>query len=397
MPASTGSGPAPGELSGNPAPGAPAPVAPPLGPPRGPAGAGGSAGVSRFRPTALVVALAVLLVGAAAGAGMFALEQASITWRPHATKTTAGWRIAGPHGLVIRDASLSGDHLAWVSGPYTVVFDLTRGRSRLLGIARDSTAAAAPAVSEQYAAWLEETGGAGSPSIWSYRFSTSARRRLASTPGVVWAPALSGATLVWAGRAGDSGAGTPLSTAITTRDLSRGGDRVVAQGPSVDGPVLMDGMRIGWFVSGRPPHYDVRDLAGGQLWSVDLAMLASGAWADLMGIDLSGTTLVWRLQAADGTGEIFAADLIGGTTQPVASGPGLSGGSIDGDVVVWAQPAVGGTSIMCRRLSGGSPFVVATVATGRVTDVLVSGDTVAWIDESGPSGFNGIETARLAQ
>ena len=90
-------------------------------------------------------------------------------------------------------------------------------------------------------------------------------------------------------------------------------------------------------------------------------------------------------------------DLRGGTTQPVASGPGLSGGSIDGDVVVWAQPAVGGTSIMCRRLTGGAPFVVAAVATGRVTDVLVGGDTVAWIVDGGQNGFSGIGTARLAQ
>jgi hypothetical protein len=37
------------------------------------------------------------------------------------------------------------------------------------------------------------------------------------------------------------------------------------------------------------------------------------------------------------------------------------------------------------------------VSTGTVTDVLVSGDTVAWIVENGPSGFNGIETARLTQ
>ncbi len=341
------------------------------------------------------MALAVLLVGAAAGAGMFALEQTSATWRPHATKTADGWRIAGPHGLVIHNASISGAHLAWVSGPYTVVFDLTSGKSRLLGIARESSGATAPAVSEQYAAWLEEIGGGASPSIWSYRFSTSARRRLAGTPDVVWAPALSGATLVWAARTGDSAAGTTASTAITTRDLSRGGDRVVAQGPSIDGPVLADGTRAGWFVRGTPAHYDVKDLAGGQVYSVDL--LAGLTQADLMNVDLSSTTLVWRLRTADGSGEILLRDLTGGTTQPVASGPGLSGGSIDGDVVVWAQPAGGGTSIMGRRLSGGLPFVVAAVSTGTVTNVLVSGDTVAWIVESGPGGFNGIETTRLAR
>ena len=393
MPASTGSGPAPG---------APVPVAPPLGPPRGPAGAGGSAGVSRFRPTALVVALAVLLVGAAAGAGMFALEQASITWRPHATKTTAGWRIAGPHGLVIRDASLSGDHLAWVNGPYTVVFDLTSGKGRLLGIARRT--GEAPAVSGQYVVWLDESpGGSVTPSIWSYSFATSARRRLAGTANVVAAPALSGSMLVWARRkAGPGGAAKVGEVAVVARDLGTDASRVVTKGPQVTDPVVADWPRVGWGenaattgAAGQASYsFAVKDVGSGLQYGVDL--LAGVTSATLMNIDLSGTILVWRLQTAGGSGEILMRDLRGGTTQPVASGPGLSGGSIDGDVVVWAQPAAGGTSIMCRRLSGGSPFVVAAVSTGAVADVLVGGDTVAWIVQGAPNGFNGIETARLA-
>ncbi|HZL63481.1 MAG TPA: hypothetical protein VFD50_00840 [Thermoleophilia bacterium] len=142
-------------------------------------------------------------------------------------------------------------------------------------------------------------------------------------------------------------------------------------------------------------YFAVEDVGSGQTYGVDL--LAGVTSATLMNIDLSGTTLVWRLQTGGGSGEVLMRDLTGGTTQPVASGPGLSGGSIDGDVVVWSQPAGGVTSIMCRRFSGGTPFAVATVATGRVTDVLVSGDTVAWIVEGGQNGFNGIETSRLAQ
>jgi hypothetical protein len=369
-------------------------VAPPLGPRRDTAASGDASVGRQFRPAALGVALLVLLVGAIAGGGMFALEQSSVTWRPHATSTASGWRIAGPHGLPIHDAALSSGHLAWVSGPYTVMFDLSTGKSKLLGIARHAGADAPATVSELYAAWLEEADSGGL-SIWTYQFSSSARRRLSDTPGVVWAPALSGATLVWAGQTGGSARDGTASTSITARDLSRGVDHVVAQGPSVDGPVTADGPRIGWFVRGTPPRYDVRDLAGGRLYSVDL--LAGLAQADLTDVDLSGATLVWRLQAADGSDEILMRDLAGGTTLPVASGPGLSGGSIDEDVVVWAQPAGGGTSIMCRRLSGGSPFVVAAVSTGAVTDVLVGSGTVAWIVESGQSGLNWIETARLAQ
>ena len=384
-----GGGPAPDvQPSASPAAGL---LAPPLGPPRDPAASSGAPGGHRFRPAALGIALLVLLIGAVAGGGMFALEKSSVTWRPHVTSTASGWRLAGPHGLLIYDAALSAGHLAWVSGPYTVVFDLDTGRSKLLGIARHASADAPATVSGLYAAWLEEADSGG-PSIWTYRFSTSARRRLADTPGVVWAPALSGETLVWAGQPGGTGR---ASTTITVRDLSSGVDHIVAQGASVTGPVVADGPRVGWFVLGAPAHYDVKDLASGHFYSVDL--LAGLTQADLMNVDLSGTTLVWRLRTANGSGEILLRDLTGGTTQPIASGSGLSGGSIDGDRVAWSQPAAAGTSIMCRRLSGGLPFVVATVPTGTVTDVLVSGETVAWVVESGPSGFSGIETARLAQ
>ena len=402
-PPSADSGRSPGALGGGPATGATAPVAPPLGSPPEPAGAGAAPGGRRFRPRALVVALAVLLTGAVAGAGMFALEQSSVTWRPHVTRRASDWRIAAPHGLVIHDAALSGRHLAWASGPYTVVFDLSTGKSKLLGIARHASSDAPAAVSEFYAAWLEGAESSG-PSIWTYQFSTSARRRLTDTPGVVSAPALSGSTLVWAGRqSGATGGAKDGDVAVFARDLGTGAGRVVTKGPHVTGPVVADWPRVGWgenaAVTGAAGQvsyfFAVKDVGSGQTYAVDL--LAGVTSATLMNIDLSGTTLAWRLQTGGGSGEVLMRDLTGGTTQPVASGPGLSGGSIDGDRVVWAQPAGGGTSIMCRRLSGGAPFAVATVAAGTVTDVLVGGDTVAWIVVGGQNGFNGIETARLVQ
>ena len=298
-----------------PAPGATAPVAPPLGPPRDPAGAGAAAGGRRFRPGALVVALAVLLVGAAAGAGMFAMEQASVTWRPHATKTAAGWRIAGPHGLVIHDASLSGDHLAWVSGPYTVVFDLTNGTSKLLGIARRT--GEAPAVSGEYVVWLDEApGGSAAPSIWSYSFATSTRRRLAATTMVASAPALSGSTLVWAERgSGSTGSASGGDVAIVARDLGTGAGRVVTKGPRVTDPVVAEWPRVGWGESattgaaGRASYsFAVKDVGSGQTYGVDL--LAGVTSATLMNIDLSGTTLVWRLRTGGSSGEILMLSLI---------------------------------------------------------------------------------------
>ena len=51
----------------------------------------------------------------------------------------------------------------------------------------------------------------------------------------------------------------------------------------------------------------------------------------------------------------------------------------DGDLVVWAQPSAdGGTRIVGLRLGGGAPFPIATVSSGEVRSVLVSGKTVAW-------------------
>ncbi len=370
-------------------------VPPPLGPPSDPATAGAAPGGRRFRPKALAVALLVLLVGAAAGGVMFALEQSHLTWRPHATSTASGWRIAAPHGQRVQYAALSGDHLVWVCGAYTGVFDLASGRSRLLGIARHAGAGGPVAVSREYAAWLDESRADAtgpSNSIWTYRFTTSRRRRLAGTQDVGWAPALSGATLAWAHSAGDSTASSHRPRSLP-RDRSRRSQRAVDRRPRDHG------RRARRLVRARrvSPLLTSRTLPTGSSAASTLRCAREGTWADLMNIDLSGTTLVWRLQSSNGSGEILVHDLAGGATQPVASGRGLSGGSIDGGRVVWAQPGTGGTSIMCRRLSGPTPFVVATVATGRVSDVLVSGDTVAWIVEGGTGGFNGIETGRLAQ
>ena len=106
---------------------------------------------------------------------------------------------------------------------------------------------------------------------------------------------------------------------------------------------------------------------------------------------------MWRLDTGAGNDEILARDLGGGTTQVVAAGRGLSGGSIDGGTVAWAQPdATGtGTRIMARLLSGGAPFAIAAVPAGTVSDVLISGGTVAWIVDGGRSSSSAIETARL--
>src|SRR5664280_1370576 len=130
------------------------------------------------------------------------------------------------------------------------------------------------------------------------------------------------------------------------RDLGTGASRIVTKGRQVTDPVVADWPRVGWgetvattLAAGQASYYfAVEDVGSGQTYGVDL--LAGVTSATLMNIDLSGTTLVWRLQTGGGSGEVLMRDLTGGTTQPVASGPGLSGGSIDGDVVVWSPPVL---------------------------------------------------------
>jgi hypothetical protein len=70
----------------------------------------------------------------------------------------------------------------------------------------------------------------------------------------------------------------------------------------------------------------------------------------------------------------------------LASGvPGLVGLAFDGTTVVWVQVASGAppgtaaaSTVMGRRLDGGPAFAVASVE-GAVTEVAVSGGTVAWL------------------
>ena len=79
---------------------------------------------------------------------------------------------------------------------------------------------------------------------------------------------------------------------------------------------------------------------------------------------------------------VATVDVDAGQTTTLATGlSGLAGPAYDGRTVVWAEKTATGARVMGRRL-GGAAFPVATVA-GPVSEVAVSGDTVAWISHSG--------------
>ena len=136
-------------------------------------------------------------------------------------------------------------------------------------------------------------------------------------------------------------------------------------------------------------------VAGDARRRADLAGRARALTRDrLTGIALAGRTLVWG-QASDaaGTGVVAAVDVDGGGTTTLAAGlSGLAGPAYDGtDGRLGGEDRATGARVMGRRL-GGAAFPVATVA-GVVTEVAVSGDTVAWISHSG--GAYSITTTEL--
>ncbi len=127
---------------------------------------------------------------------------------------------------------------------------------------------------------------------------------------------------------------------------------------------------------------------------------AGGLGGELTAYALAGRDLAWGQVNGSG-GRVAVVDVDSGKTRVVASAvPGLVGPAFDGATVVWAQAAVGSPTggaavaavVMGRRLDGGAAFEVAAVE-GGVTEVAVSGGTVAWLTTVG--GAPRVETREL--
>jgi len=153
----------------------------------------------------------------------------------------------------------------------------------------------------------------------------------------------------------------------------------VAEG---DGAPVVSGSLVVWAAGWTGP-FVAGDLVTGTTWPVS----ASLTGARLTAIALAGRTLVWGQGEAVGSGIVAAVDVDGGPTTTVASGiSGLAGPAYDGRTAVWAEQTDSGVRVMGRRLGETEAFFIAE-AGGAVTEVAVSGATVAWIQRTDGSTY----------
>jgi hypothetical protein len=339
----------------------------------------------------LLVAAVVVAVGAILGVAGFALEQAHADWRPQATRTALGWRVSQPY-LGINEPALAGNHLAWQAGPYTIVMDLSSGKAKLVGAARDAQSLTSPAVSPRAVLWLEYTGSTRQRTVvYAYDFSEHRRQRLLETGATLDTPAVAGATVYWL-------RGSGSATAVVACDIASDRKRVLATGSGLGPFLLADGSLVVWSHQSQPAApftLTVLDTAAGT--TTHLALPGQTPGAIFVPPVLADGTLVWmRVDKLSGVATISTYDLRTLSGGQITAGRALVAPGFDGATVVWAQPAAGGGGyvVMGQHLAGGDAFRIARVATG-LQSVMVSGDTVAWWMRTGSQSW--IETARMPQ
>ena len=341
---------------------------------------------------ALLLSLVILAAGTALGAAGYHWERTYLVQAPEMLRTEDGWRILGRQNRHVSGLGLSGPRLLWQNGPSIEYADLDEGWIRLLGPGAGMSATWDPAIGERYAIWFEaERPQSLAARAVAYDTQSGRRWTVAEIGSVYSYPSLSGDIAVWCS------ARRIASPSVNGVRIGSGETFEVAAGYGA--PVVSGGLVV-WATSEAGP-FVARELSGGESWPV-VVNLSRGP---LSAIALAGRTLVWgQASETGGSGVVAAADVDGGDTRRLAAGiAGLAGPAFDGTTVVWAEEdgvAAGGASpvatksyrVMGRRLGGGPAFLVAEVE-GSVTEVAVSGSTVAWIASS--RGTQVIETTEL--
>ena len=323
---------------------------------------------------AVVLSLVVLAAGSALGAVWYHLERSASIQPPAVERTADGWRVTAHHQREFSGLALNGPRLLWQNGASIEYLDLASRHLRLLGPGPGMRTTWDPAVGDRYALWFEAEREA-SLAVRAVAYDTESGRRwtLAEVGSVRSYPAMSGDVAVWCS------ARTIGAPTINGARIGSGKTFEVAAG---DGAPVVAGGLVVWATSWTGP-FVAGDVVTGTTWPV----AASLTGARLTAIALAGRTLVWGQGDADGSGVVAAVDVDGGPTTTVASGiSGLAGPSYDGRTVVWAEQTASGDRVMGRRLGEADAFVVAEVD-GAVTEVAVSGATVAWIQRTSGSSY----------
>jgi hypothetical protein len=360
----------------------PSPLAPP---PPATSGAAVAPARQRLDPRlrALLLSFIVLAAGAVLGAGGFLVEQTRATWPPQVTADGDGWRVTTSHGLRLGDAALGGDQLVWEAGAFTLVTDLTTGKSKLLGAAAYAGTASAPSASSRYAAWMEGRHGEGrEPVVWVFDMASRRRTRLDGTEGITRSPALAGSVAVWAAAHGDS-------WLVRGVDLATGRRLRVAETAVAD-DLSAAGDLAAWVsrraAGSEPPVITVADLTDSLRRFV--APYQAGEGGRLIGFALAGRSLVWARSSGGGVDQVVAFNVDSGSTRVLAAWPGVRALAAAGDLVVWAQGAPDGqVRVMGMRAGTGAPYVSLAAseepfligeAGAGLTDVYAGADIAAW-------------------
>jgi hypothetical protein len=329
---------------------------------------------------ALLISLAIIAVGSAFGGVLYRLERTYSVQPPIIERIGGGWLITGRHHRELTGLGLNGSRLLWQDGAAIEYIDLDEGAIRLLGPGPGMHTTWDPAIGPRYAVWFEaERKSSIAAQAVAYDTQTGRRWTVADVGSVRSYPAISGDVAVWC---------SARQLGVPSINGVRVGSGELLDVAAGNGSPVVSGGLVVWATSWTGP-FVAGDASGGATWPVAATMTRDR----LTGIALAGRTLVWG-QASDvaGTGMVAAVDVDAGETTTLASGlSGLAGPAYDGRTVVWAEETATGARVMGRRL-GGSAFPVAAVD-GSIAEVAVSGDTVAWIRQSG--GEYNIVTARL--
>jgi hypothetical protein len=323
---------------------------------------------------AAIWSLVVLAAGVALGGAGYRLERSYSIQLPQATRTDAGWRLTARAGHTLGGLGLDGPRLLWRDGASIEYMDTADGHLILLGPGAGMRVTWDPAVSDRYAVWFEAERQMSIAARLVVYDTVTGRRWTGGEVGSVRSfPALSGSLAVWcsAVRLGQPG---------IQGSFVAGGEPLFTIADDDGAPVVSGGLVV-WARSWTGPFL-ARELPGGSTRPVAASLTGD----KLTGLALSGRTLAWGQEGdARGSGVVATVDVGGGRQLTVASGvTGLAGPSYDGKTVVWGETTASGARVMARRPGSGAAFVVAAVD-AAVTEVAVSGDTVAWIQHTGGS------------
>ena len=350
--------------------GPPAPPALGAAPPAAEAPAPGRR-VSRLR--ALLVSLVVLAVGAGLGAGGFAYEQSHVTWKPQVEKTGDGWRISTSHGLRLGDAALGEGYIVWNAGAFTVLTDLSDGRSKLLGARAFAGDITAPAISARYVTWMDLYLH-GDDVVWVYDIDSRRRTQLPGLTGITRSPVLAGSVAVWTA---DLGQGRGFQ--VRSVDLVTGKRATIADTAVAD-DLIAGGDLSAWIsrtASAEPPVITVADVRTGTRRQIAPYARSSGR---LVGFGVAGRFLVWARDSGEGTaGEVLSYNVDTGVTRVVARAERIEAIAGGGDLVIWSQSTpAGDTRIVGAHPDDGRPFVVALLPGVTPVAVCASRGLAAW-------------------